>query len=52
VGNFIGTSVLKERPVSVIIEYMPILHNPDTLEERQRVETDSGLERCVLISSR
>ena len=35
VSNFGGTSMLKERLVSIIIEHVPVSHNPDALAEQK-----------------
>jgi len=40
-----GTSVVKERVVDVIVEYVPTSFNPDALAEGHKIETDSGLSR-------
>jgi len=47
-----GTSMVRERMTSVILEYVPVLHNPDTLAENEKIEQDSGLEVGMLISMR
>ena len=45
--NFGGTLVVKERGVSVIIEYMPVAHNPDVLVEGERIEHNSRLGKAT-----
>jgi len=48
-ANLGGTSVVRVRAVSVIVEYVPVAHNPDMLTENERIEWDSGLETGALI---
>ena len=36
--NFGGISMLKERVVAIISEFVPISYNPDMLEESQKVK--------------
>src|SRR5882672_5613610 len=38
--------------VSVIVEFMPISHNPDTLAENRKIKHDSGIGEGMLISTR
>jgi len=51
-ANFGGTSIVKDRGVSVIVEYVLILHNPEALAEYERIECDSRLGKGALISTR
>ena len=37
-GKFSGTAVIKDRPVSVIIEYAPLSHSPDAFAELRKIE--------------
>ena len=52
VVNFGGTSVLKERAVAIIVEFVPILYNPDVVAESQKVKCDSRLEVGAIVSTR
>jgi len=36
--KFGGTSVVKDRGMSIIVEYVPISHNPEALAEYERIE--------------
>jgi len=47
-----GTSIIKEHTTSVLIEYVPVSHSPNTLMENSRIEQDSGLEEDMLLSTR
>jgi len=38
--------------VSVILEYVPIAHNPDTLTENRRIKHDSDMCEGALVSTR
>ena len=51
-ASFRGTSVVKDRGVSIIVKYVPISHSPDTLVEGEQIECVSGLSRGALISTR
>ena len=50
--NFGGMSVLKERVVAIIIEFVPISYNPDVLAEIQKVEHNSRLEVGAIVLTR
>ena len=50
--EFGDMSVVKDREITVIIEYVLILHSPDVLAENRRIEWDSGLDKGSLISMR
>jgi len=47
-----GTSVVKDRVVSVIVEYVPTNHNPDTFAENKKTKQVSGLNAGTLVSMR
>ena len=51
-NSFGGTSVVRECTISVIVEYIPMAHNPDTLAENSRIEWDSGIAEGVLLATR
>ena len=42
--------MVKDREITVIIEYVPISHSPDMLAENRRIKWDSGLDEGSLIS--
>ena len=50
--GFGGSSVVKERVTSVIVEYIPVSHRPDALAENCRIECDSGLGEGMLLTTR
>src|SRR5882724_5764056 len=52
VVNFGGMSVLKERAVAIILEFVPISYNPDVLAESQKVKCNSRLEAGAIVSTR
>ena len=41
--GFRRTSVMRERAIPVIIEYVPVLHSPDTLVEKKRLNVNLAL---------
>jgi len=43
---------MKEKAVSVMVEYIPTSHSPDVLAENRKIECDSGLAAEDLISMR
>ena len=45
-------SVVKERAVTVLIEYVPTSHNPDMLTENRKIEHDSKIEEDTLLTTR
>jgi len=51
-SGFRGTSIMRERAISVIVEYVPVLHSPDVLAENRKFEQDSGLEEGTLRTTR
>jgi len=50
--EFRDTSVVKDREITIITEYIPISHSPDMLAENRRIEWDSGLDESSLNSTR
>jgi len=50
--GFGGTSVIKDRATSVIVEYIPIAHSPDALMENRKIERESGIKDGALLSTR
>src|SRR5882724_198543 len=52
VVNFGGMSMLKERVVTIIVQFVHISYNPDVLAESQKVEHDSRLEAGAIVSMR
>jgi len=36
-------SIIKDKAVSILIEYIPITHNPDSLGESKKIERETGL---------
>jgi hypothetical protein len=47
-----ATAIVKDRALSVIVEYVPIAHSTDALSECRKVERDSGLSEHSLLSTR
>jgi len=52
VESFGGTSVVKEKVVTVLIEYVPVTHTPDALAENRKIKRDSKLEMETLLAMR
>src|SRR5882724_8424485 len=52
VESFGRTSVVKEKVITVLIEYIPVTHTPDTLAENRKIERDSKLEMDTLLAMR
>src|SRR5882724_303942 len=50
--KFGGMSIVKEKMVSVMVEYVPVAHAPDALAENRRIEQDSRLEVEDLLTTR
>ena len=51
-ASFGGTSVVKDKSVPVLIEFVPTTHNPDALAENRKIEHDSRIEANSLQSTR
>ena len=47
-----GMSEMKDRMVSVLIEYVLITHCPDALAENRKVKHDFGLEKDMPVTTR
>jgi len=45
-------SVMEDKSVSVIVEYIPVTHNPDTLGESKKIEGEMGLPPESIDSTR
>jgi len=43
---------MKEKAISVMVEYVPTSHSPDVLAENRKIECNSGLAAEDLISTR
>ena len=50
--KFGAMAVIKDRAVTVIVEFVPVEHRPDALAECRKVERDSGLPEHSLLSTR
>jgi len=50
--GFRGSSVMKEKVVAVIVEYVPNLHSPNALAENRKIEWDLGLAMEELVLTR
>ena len=51
-ARFGGSTVVKDRATSVLVEFVPVAHSPDALTENRRIKCDSRLEEGVLLSTR
>jgi len=51
-NHFSAASVVKDKAVSVLIEYVPVAHNPDTLAENRNIECDSRISADTLLAMR
>ncbi|KAF8482316.1 hypothetical protein JB92DRAFT_3268538, partial [Gautieria morchelliformis] len=51
-SKFSGTATIKDRALSVIVEYVPLGHAPDALAEMRKIERDSKLPVGSLLSTR
>src|SRR5882724_11176358 len=52
VESFGRTSVVKEKVIMVLIEYVPVTHTPDALAENRKIGRDSKLETDTLLAMR
>jgi hypothetical protein len=43
ISKFSGTATIKDRALTVIVEYIPLSHSPEALAEMRRIERDSKL---------
>jgi len=51
-AGFGSNVVMRDRALSVLVEFVPVAHSPDVLAENRRIERDSGLEEGQLLSTR
>ena len=51
-ARFSGTSIVRDKAIPVIVEYVPISHNTDTLAENSKIKHDSGIGEGALLSMR
>ena len=45
-------TVMKDKSVSILVEYVPITHNPDALGESKKIEREMGLPAKSIESTR
>jgi len=50
--GFGGSSIMKEKTMAILVEYVPTSHSPDALAENRRIEWDTGLAVEELVSTR
>jgi hypothetical protein len=50
-SKFSGTATIKERALTVIVEYVPLSHSPEALAEMRRIERDSKLPAGSLLAT-
>jgi hypothetical protein len=43
ISKFSGTATIKDRALTVIVEYVPLSHSPEALTEMRKIERDSKL---------
>jgi len=51
-AGFGGTAIVKERAISIIVEFILIAHSPDALAENRRIKHNSGVGEGALLSTR
>jgi hypothetical protein len=51
-SKFSGTATIKDRALTVIVEYVPLSHSPEALAEMRKIERDSKLPIGSLLSTR
>src|SRR5882724_1603692 len=51
-AGFGSSAVMRDRAISVLVEFLQVAHSPVVLAEDRRIEHDSGLEEGVLLSTR
>src|SRR5882724_12064376 len=51
-ASFSGSAIMRDRAISVLVEFVPVAHSLDALAEDRRIECDSGLKEGVLMSTR
>ena len=50
--GFGGTLVVRDRAITMIVEYIPVFHSPDALAENRKIECDTGIEEGSLLATR
>jgi len=50
--HYDGASIIKDKAVSILVEYIPITHNPDALGESKKIERETGLPTDSIDSTR
>ncbi|KAF8499396.1 hypothetical protein JB92DRAFT_3124897 [Gautieria morchelliformis] len=50
--KFSATATIKDRELSVIIEYVPVSHSPEAFTEMRKIERNSRLPSSTLIATR
>jgi len=51
-ARFGGLVVVRDRAISVLVEFVPVTHSPEALAEDRRIKCDSGLVEGVLLATR
>jgi hypothetical protein len=51
-SKFSGTATVKDRALTVIVEYVPLSHSPEALAEMRKIERDSKLPIGSLLATR
>jgi len=49
-ARFSGTSIVRDKAIPVIVEYVPTSHNTDALAENNKIGCNSGIGEDALIS--
>jgi hypothetical protein len=52
VSKFSGTATIKDRALTVIVEYVPLSHSPEALAEMRQIERHSKLPAGSLLATR
>src|SRR5882672_10118906 len=50
--KFGGTSIVRDKAIPMLVEYVPTLHSTDALVENKKIERDSGIGEGTLLSTR
>jgi len=50
--GFRGTLVMRDRAITMIVEYVPVSHSPDMLAENRKIECDTRIEEGALLATR
>src|SRR5882724_11142615 len=51
-ASFGSSAIMRDRAISVLVEFLPVAHSLDALAEDRRIECESGLEEGGLMSTR